>query len=446
MQKLKLLKNWNDGNEDHQAGSVIAVDPVTAEDLVQSGIAELMKGDDVKADLDAAIEKAIDAAVEKALKPLLDSQGAPRLQVGRDLKYDNDDYARKGPWRDVKECFADYVQFVRNGRPPERLAKWANYAAKQSTYMGEGIDAYGGFLVPPQHVAQVLQRAWEQAPILDLCQRVPMQSNIVEIPCIVETARTTGSRYGGLRLYKLADENTQISESRVQVGKVRLTLHDLGGLVPVSENLLQDSPISIPELLSSLMEQEIAFTLSDWLINGTGAGEGLGILNANCTVSVTRASGGNNVDYADILNMWSRLWPGGRRRAVWLINTDVLPDLYKMSLTVGTSGGQAVYLPGGGAGAQASPNGTLLGRPIYDIEQCQTAGTSGDIILADFSQMLLGQKAGEGVKFDTSAHLWFDRRLTAFRWTLRADCQPWWLSAITPANGSNTLSPFVVLS
>ena len=74
----------------------------------------------------------------------------------------------------------------------------------------------------------------------------------------------------------------------------------------------------------------------------------------------------------------------------------------------------------------------------------QTLGTQGDIGLADFSQYLIGDKGG--IKVATSIHLRFDYDETAFRFVLRYDGQPWWLSALTPRRGTSTLSPFVVLA
>ena len=35
---------------------------------------------------------------------------------------------------------------------------------------------------------------------------------------------------------------------------------------------------------------------------------------------------------------------------------------------------------------------------------------------------------------------------TAFRFILRVDGQPLWNSAVTPANGTNTISPFISLA
>jgi len=91
----------------------------------------------------------------------------------------------------------------------------------------------------------------------------------------------------------------------------------------------------------------------------------------------------------------------------------------------------------------------LMGKPIIWSKHCSTLGTAGDIVLADWSQYLVGQKAGQGAsgKYDTSIHLKFDADQTCFRFVFRIDGQPWWPSAFTPPQATNdTTSPFIALS
>ena len=111
-----------------------------------------------------------------------------------------------------------------------------------------------------------------------------------------------------------------------------------------------------------------------------------------------------------------------------------------MSQTVGT-GGNAVFLPGGGASSE--PFSTLFGRPVIPVEQCATLGDVGDIVLADFSQYLLADKPLETA---LSMHVRFLYDEQTFRIVYRVDGQPMWSSALTPAKGTATLSPFVTLA
>ena len=101
-----------------------------------------------------------------------------------------------------------------------------------------------------------------------------------------------------------------------------------------------------------------------------------------------------------------------------------------------------MFVPAGGL--PNAPAGTLLGRPIVPIEQCQTLGTVGDIILADLSQYVIADKGG--LESASSIHVRFVYDESVFRFVYRVDGQPIWNSALTPFLSANTLSPFVALA
>ena len=92
----------------------------------------------------------------------------------------------------------------------------------------------------------------------------------------------------------------------------------------------------------------------------------------------------------------------------------------------------------------AAPFGTLLGRPILPLEQCQTVGTVGDIMLADWRQYLIIEKGG--IEAASSIHVEFLTDQTVFRFILRMDGQPMRNAALTPFKGTLTQSSFVTLA
>jgi HK97 family phage major capsid protein len=204
--------------------------------------------------------------------------------------------------------------------------------------------------------------------------------------------------------------------------------------------LLEDAS-ALGKYLRMAFASEFGFLLDDAIINGTGAGQPLGIMNAGSMVQISKETGqaAGTIVYENILKMWARLIPSAMSDAVWLVNGNCFPQLGQMSLAVG-SGGSAVYVPAGGA--SAAPYGTLLGRPVIPIEQCQSVGTTGDIILANFRKgYLLGEKGG--MQSDMSIHVRFIYDESVFRFVLRLDGQPMLRAAITPFKGSDTVSHFV---
>jgi len=119
----------------------------------------------------------------------------------------------------------------------------------------------------------------------------------------------------------------------------------------------------------------------------------------------------------------------------------VTPQLHALSLDIGTAG-QLVYMqPGGLSGL---PYGTLYNRPVIEVEYAQTLGTAGDVILASLNEFQAIDKGG--IQSASSIHVNFTTGEQVFRFTYRFDGEPKWSAALTPKNGTNTVSPYVTLA
>jgi HK97 family phage major capsid protein len=347
------------------------------------------------------------------------------------------------------QSFGHFAQEVQRskakGSPTEIIQKrfGSELVTKAATGMGELIGSDGGFLVPPQFSDKLFERVYKENDLLKRTDQYTVSGNSMVFPRNAESSRATGSRWGGVRGYWL-QEGATITRSAPTFGRLTLQLHKLACIAAVTEELLQDSGIALNQYLNRAFPNEISFLVGDALVRGTGAGQPIGIKGADCTVTVTR-SVASHIVLEDIVAMWARAFRGmsnGEESGlVWYVNQDTSPDLYKMSLGIGAAGVSAYMPPGGLSG---KPYSTLMGAPVIEIEWCDTLGTSGDIILADMSQMVSISKGG--METQSSMHLYFDSDQQAFRTTFRLDAQPWWATALTPYKGTATQSPFVILS
>lgn len=198
-------------------------------------------------------------------------------------------------------------------------------------------------------------------------------------------------------------------------------------------------------MISNAFVSEFGFLLDDAIINGTGAGQPLGILNGGSLVTVSKESGQKSVTILaeNVIKMWSRLLAGSEQSAVWLANKNTPPQLLTMSLAVGT-GGIPLYQPANQLAGQ--PYQTLFGRPVLFIEQAATLGTVDDLILADFqNRYILAEKGG--IQSDMSIHVRFQYDESVFRFVLRVDGQPTLASTLVPYKGGagNCQSHFIAL-
>ena len=315
---------------------------------------------------------------------------------------------------------------------------------KAPSGLSESTPEDGGFLVQTDHVATLLQRAYETGVLASRCRRFPISSgsNSLTINANAETSRATGSRWGGIRVYWEGEADLHTG-SAPKLRRMRLNLHKMSGLYYATDELLADAT-ALEAWVSQGFAEEFGFALDNAIYNGTGAGQPLGILNATCLVSVTAETGqaATTIVSENVIKMWARLWARSRTNAVWLYNQDIEPQLHTMVLDVGT-GGVPLYMPAGGVSGQ--PYSTLYGRPCIAIEQAPTLGTVGDIMLADLGEYLLIDKGG--MQAASSVHVRFLYDEMTYKFTYRVDGQPAWAAALTPFSGSaNTLSPFVVLA
>ena len=334
---------------------------------------------------------------------------------------------------------------TRQGRPiPNDVHEELRSTFMESRVTGQGtlIAADGGFLVPSTVSSTILRKIFSDGQIVNRTQAVPITvGKSAEWNAVQENSRVSGSRFGGITVGRFGEGNGP-TPSTVAIERVKLELKKLGALVYLTNDQIEDGPQMLT-LVNDLVPQAIRFAIEDEIFNGDGASQMKGILNESATVSVAKEPGqvAGTIVYENIVNMYARMYAPSRSRAVWFINQDIEPQLMTMSLAVGT-GGVPVYMPANNA--SGSPFGTLMGRDVVPVEHCSTLGTVGDIVLADMSQYLYASKGG--IKAAQSMHVKFVEGETALRFELRNDGKSWWPQALTPANGSNTLSPFITLA
>jgi len=339
----------------------------------------------------------------------------------------------------------EFAQAVRKSvTNPSAMDQRLIQNAAATTYGSEGVGADGGFAVPPEWRAEIMRMVEGEDSLLSRCDQQTVSGNSITFPIDETTAWQTT---GGIQTYWDSEAAT-ITQSKPALKDLTLKLGRLTALVPVTDELLEDSS-AMSSYVTSKAGEKLAFKVNDAIINGTGAGQPLGIMVAPCKVQVGKVGSqvAATIHAKNIVAMWARLPAASQRNAVWLVNQDCLPQIYQLGFAVtdGTTsnvGAGALYMmPGQMQNGGAS--GTLLGRPIIVTEACATLGTTGDIILADLSKYLAVVKGS--VRADTSIHLWFDQSLTAFRFVMRMNGQPWLSAAIARKNGSNTLSHFIAL-
>lgn len=310
--------------------------------------------------------------------------------------------------------------------------------------LSESVPSDGGFLVQEDFSSELLTQVFETGILAQRCRRIQISSNSnsMKLPGIDETSRAS-TRYGGIVGY-WEDEAAEKTKSKPKFRRIELNLKKLIGLCYATDELLEDS-VALEGVIRAGFASEFGFLTDEALINGTGAGQPLGILQAGCLVTASSETGqpADTIMAENIHNMYARRFASQTQNYVWLYNQTIEPQLFAMSLAVGT-GGIPVYMPPGGL--NDAPYGRLMGLPAMAIEQASAIGDLGDIILANFPDgYILAEKGG--IQSDMSIHVRFQYDESVFRFVLRIDGQPVRASVLTPFKGgaSATQSHFITL-
>ena len=382
--------------------------------------------DEFKAALDSVNEKfdKIAAALDKIPEP----KKATVIHDETDKQLE--DYPYK---------FGLFLQATRNVATSRPLTK----QHKAILGANESVPSEGGFLVGTEQETAIEKKMHDSAVFVGRANNrtIGQGANSVDFYGRKENSRANGSRYGGIRGYRVAEGQT-ITASDMNWYKYTLKPEKYAVLAYATDEIVNDTALLQAEILEAA-PQELAFMLDDDMLNGSAAGYPQGILNANCLVTVAKESGQDAATFVfeNAVNMYARMWARSLPTAAWFVNQDVFPQLPIMNVAVGTSG-QLVFMPPGGA--SVAPYGSLFGLPIIPTEFNATLGTVGDVILADWSQYKLANKGG--IQSASSMHVQFVTDQMAWRFTSRYDGQATWESALTPFKGTNTQSPFIALA
>lgn len=336
-----------------------------------------------------------------------------------------------------------------NGPVDSRLVRNDASGANETT----GAD--GGYLVPPDYAAGVIDLIQDQSVLLPQARRVTIAGNRLIEAYLVESKRDDGHRHGGVLAY-WKGEAQQYKASKPTFGERTTQLDKLTAICPVTEELLMDEP-AIESTLDTKVAQEFAWKADAAIFNGSGSGSmplGMVMPTTNTAlVTVDKESGqaAGTVNVQNILKMWNRMPAQCRANAKWYINQDL--ELQLMQLMMGTdtvatsdsgvtvSFGGPLWLP---AGAYGNENGKLLGRDVIPLEQAAAVGAVGDIAFLDATQYLIVERAG--INKQTSMHMYFDTDEVAFKFSWRVGGRPDWMTAITGANSTIARSPYVALA
>lgn len=416
-----------------QARKAVSVDAMKA----LNAKAEFTAEDQATFDAHAADLKTINAAIDRETVLAANVLDLPHASATSTVSVSDNRAA------DPKlgfQSFGDFSKAVAQAGMGKSFDERLNIGASApGTFSNESAGADGGFAIPPQFSQELWRLSLGEESLLPMTANTELTGNSMIFPKD-ESTPWGGS---GAQVFWQA-EATAAAQSKVQIGSQAMVLHKMMGLVPVTNELIEDG-FAIGSYLTPLLADRITWKTNEAILFGTGVGQPLGALtNAGNTGSPaivqTKEAGQatGTLDSKNITKMVQRLLVGELKNAIWIGTPDILSPLE--SLTVGQF---PVYLPN--TNMAQSPYGMLKGRPLVLSEHAAAFSSQSDLSLVSLKGYRTITKAG-GIQTDTSMHLYFDADATAMRVRFRMNGMPILGAPVTPPKSGNTRSHFVTLA
>ena len=176
-----------------------------------------------------------------------------------------------------KATFSQYLgDMVRvaKGQQPRWTEKKAFVEVKDLPAAGTQTDPAGGYLVPDERSKELINLVEGESVMRGLCRTVPMKGMILKIPTVTGGVVAYWIPYTDAMRGDLPDDAHQADgeaiTSRPTFGEVTLQSHRLAVMVPVTEELLDDSDADVDKLLYELIYESLAEGIDVALLQGAG--------------------------------------------------------------------------------------------------------------------------------------------------------------------------------
>ncbi len=371
------------------------------------------------------------SAADKALNASLDRFRTERSQarkfhpesIGRDV--------------DPNWCFGDFLCRIQS---QDRAGLEKVYGSVYKAALNATVDGTtGGYLVPVELRYELMIAVAEAAIVRPRATVLPMKSLSLKLPVYDTSVAGTANQspfFGGFNV-SWTEESATRTEDEPQFRQVVLTAKELSCQLVVSNNMLNDGGQALESYLKKMVARAIAWQEDLAFLQGTGAGQPLGLINAAATLTQTRQVA-SKFQYVDAAGMLKQSWTYDT--GCWAITKSAVQELY----TLVDGSGRSTWTPNAGYGQDSQHLGLLFGMPLYATEKLPALGTKGDVLLFSPTLYVIGDR--QEVTIDASTHPYFLQNQTVWRVLERVDGQPWYGSSIQLQNNTQTVSPYVVLN
>mgnify|MGYP003631030370 FL=1 len=284
--------------------------------------------------------------------------------------------------------------FIKWMRSPSDDMFWKTATVDEAKAMQEDTDAEGGFFVPEAFLASVIHDSGVPGSQLrPLCTVIRVASKDGYIPTMA------------CATWAAIAEEAAPTESTPVVGQVNFSIEKSGGLVKVSRELLDDSAINLPALLSQIFQEAAGQYEDVGIISGNNTTQYAGILSDGDVAFYTMANA-TSVVGADLIGTYYALNAQHRANASWVMKSTIASLVNSIAITA--AGVHSI------PSLTAAPADFILGKRnvLTDV----VSGLGGNItstekiaIFGDFKQYYIFDRVGFTIRRNDSLYMGNDQ-------------------------------------
>jgi len=278
--------------------------------------------------------------------------------------------------------------FIKWMKAPSEAAFQMTATPDERKAMQEDTDAEGGFFVPEEFINQVVHDPGVPGGRLrPYCNVIRVASKDGYIPSLASAS------------WAAIAEEAAYSDQTPTVGQIAFSLEKSGGLVKVTRELLDDSAINLPAMLSQIF-QEAAGRFEDvGIISGNGTTQYAGIMGASPS-DYTMANT-TSVVAADLTGIYFTLEEQFRSNASWIMKSAIASLITSIASTA--AGVHAI------SSLTEAPANFILGRPNIMVDSAHGLGatitaTERIALFGDLKQYVIFDRAGFTIRRNDSLY------------------------------------------
>ena len=265
----------------------------------------------------------------------------------------------------------------KKGRSSDAYGKafWNSIRNRQfSNILTEGTDSEGGYLVPDEFEATLVQALGEENVIRTRAHVITTSGGTHKIPVVASKGEASW-----------IDEKGAYPEDDDTFAQVSIDAHKLGTIIKVSEELLADSAFNLESYFSQEFGRRMGRKEEEAFIGGDGVAKPTGILKS-AEVGVTAAKT-DAITADSLIDLFYSLKAAYRRNAVWVVNDSTVKAIRKLK----DNNGQYIWQ----AALKDGDHDTLLGRPIITSPAMPEIGAgTKPVMFGDLSYYWVGDRQG----------------------------------------------------